>query len=64
VRCLGIIDALRQSPAVLTRDGRGVCVLVHPRTWNYLGRSLQQSTRGRSTWADRASRVRGWPCGV
>ena len=36
MRCLGIIDALRQSPAVLTRDGRGVCVLVHPRTWNYL----------------------------
>jgi hypothetical protein len=31
-----IVDSLRKSPAVLTRDGRGICILVHPRQWNYL----------------------------
>jgi len=31
-----VIDGLRQSPIVLTRQGHSAGVIVHPRTWNYM----------------------------
>ena len=31
-----VIDGLRQSPIVLTRQGHSAGVIVHPRVWNYM----------------------------
>lgn len=31
-----VLESLQESPIILTRDGRGAGVLVHPQTWNFL----------------------------
>ncbi len=40
-----IFDGLKESPVLLTRQGHGAGVLVHPETWNKLVEEVQHYKR-------------------
>lgn len=40
-----ILKRLRQSPIVLTRQGREAGILVHPRAWNHLIEVYEQASK-------------------
>ena len=42
-----VIDAIKQSPVLLTRQGHSAGVLVHPEMWNQLVAELERYKRHR-----------------
>ena len=42
-----VIDTIKQSPVLLTRQGHGAGVLVHPEMWNQLVAELERYKRHR-----------------
>ena len=50
-----VIDTIKQSPVLLTRQGHGAGVLVHPEMWNQLVAELERSKRHRR---ERLQRIR------
>ena len=50
-----VIDTIKQSPVLLTRQGHGAGVLVHPEMWNQLVADLERYKRHRR---ERLQRIR------
>jgi PHD/YefM family antitoxin component YafN of YafNO toxin-antitoxin module len=50
-----VIDTIKQSPVLLTRQGHGAGVLVHPDMWNQLVAELERYKRHRR---ERLQRIR------
>ena len=50
-----VIDTIKQSPVLLTRQGHGAGVLVHPEMWNQLVAELERYKRHRR---ERLQRIR------